>query len=509
VPLTDEQQAIVDAVGAGHSLVGKALAGTGKTFALRAATGVVDGKALLLAYNRSIALEARRTFPDNVTVLTGHALAYRHIGHQYRDRISTSAWEIREGLGERFDTELRAAGPRSQSLSMALETMDAFLCSRARRVDGTHVPPEIAFTRVDPLKAIEIAQAMYDDLSRVNCELKVSHDLYLKVFSQSSPRLAYDLICFDEGQDLNGSLTQLAAAQNGAQQVFIGDDYQSIYSWRGSYNALDRLALPVYPLTQSWRFGDAIATAANAVLEVRQSDLRLRGNPAVSSSLGRVADPDVILTRTNAGAFKAAIEAAQTLGTAEKICFYGGPDRVMHTIDAAYALFCGEPLPRSRPPELRFFSSWAQLQAATEFREGKAFLPLVSLIETYNTQIPELTAAVRERITPHESEAKRVISTAHAFKGREAPQVRLGDDFSPFITRDERTGVVSLDVEEANLMYVALTRAQRRLDPTPASAALTESLTLGREHADTLTLKVPQSALRDRVHDRQPVAASR
>jgi hypothetical protein len=86
---TAEQQAIVDAYSATKNLVIEAGAGTGKTSTLRmTAAARPQRRATYIAYNRAIADDARRSFPPNVQCATAHALAFRAIGRQFRDRLN-------------------------------------------------------------------------------------------------------------------------------------------------------------------------------------------------------------------------------------------------------------------------------------------------------------------------------------------------------------------------------------------------------------------------------------
>ena len=70
--------------------------------------------------------------------------------------------------------------------------------------------------------------------------------------------------------------------------------------------------------------------------------------------------------------------------------------------------------------------------------------------------------------------AERVLATAHKAKGLEWPEVRLAPDFPslaeldavgpdgvPWLTAEERD-------QELHLLYVAATRARRRLEPNEA-----------------------------------------
>lgn len=75
------------------------------------------------------------------------------------------------------------------------------------------------------------------------------------------------------------------------------------------------------------------------------------------------------------------------------------------------------------------------------------------------------------------------FTTAHKSKGREWPQVRVEDDFRP--TEDEDGNWIGLTTEEQNLLYVACTRAQLRLEYNPqASKYIQRWMSEAREYDD-------------------------
>jgi len=58
------------------------------------------------------------------------------------------------------------------------------------------------------------------------------------------------------------------------------------------------------------------------------------------------------------------------------------------------------------------------------------------------------------------------VSTVHKAKGLEWPQVLMSSDFNQFVELEK--GKPIIDMEEACIMYVALTRAQEKLLLSPA-----------------------------------------
>ena len=57
-------------------------------------------------------------------------------------------------------------------------------------------------------------------------------------------------------------------------------------------------------LSQSFRFGPAIAAEANKWLQLLDAPLRLRGFDRIPSTVGPIACPDAVLCRTNAEAVR-------------------------------------------------------------------------------------------------------------------------------------------------------------------------------------------------------------
>ena len=80
---TAEQQLVIDAFTstARPTLVVQAGAGCGKSSTLKMAAQAQPGRrGLYIAYNRALALEAKRDFPASVECRTAHSLAFGPVG---------------------------------------------------------------------------------------------------------------------------------------------------------------------------------------------------------------------------------------------------------------------------------------------------------------------------------------------------------------------------------------------------------------------------------------------
>lgn len=112
------------------------------------------------------------------------------------------------------------------------------------------------------------------------------------------------------------------------------------------------------------------------------------------------------------------------------------------------------------------FETWGELREYAEFDPaGRDLLPLVELVDEHGT---EALLCALDRLSPEDS-AEVTVSTAHRAKGREWARVRIADDFTAPEDLDERhedeTPVPGpIDIDEARLAYVAVTRARSLLD---------------------------------------------
>jgi len=88
---TPEQRAAREVFASGEDLALIAGAGTGKTSTLVPMGSATRKRGLYVAFNRSIADDAKRRFGRNVECRTAHSLAYQAGRHAYRERLSASA----------------------------------------------------------------------------------------------------------------------------------------------------------------------------------------------------------------------------------------------------------------------------------------------------------------------------------------------------------------------------------------------------------------------------------
>jgi ABC-type transport system involved in cytochrome c biogenesis ATPase subunit len=76
---TEEQQVAVNKFLTGRPLKIAAFAGAGKTTTLRMLAEATRSRGVYLAFNKSIATEAKEKFPRSVDCRTTHAIAFRAV----------------------------------------------------------------------------------------------------------------------------------------------------------------------------------------------------------------------------------------------------------------------------------------------------------------------------------------------------------------------------------------------------------------------------------------------
>lgn len=466
--LTDEQREIVARVEAGDSLKVEALAGTGKTSTFEAIGRAIPTRGMLyIAFNKSVQEEAQQRMPGNVESRTAHSLAYASVGKKFGERVVRNIFALKRGLLPVLETEGRKAGkPGKGYVVPVLDAIGEFQMTADATIEGKHLADGVT----DPDWALTLTRAAWAAMVDPDGKTPITDSTYLKLWQLSRPKLRRDVILLDEAQDTDPCLLDVFMRQQ-TQRVVVGDEHQAIYEWRGAINAMRAMGFPSLPLTQSWRFGPTIAEYANRVLAAKRAKLRVRGRTDGDDlvCVEHERCPDVVLARTNVGLVGEALILADSGKT---IAVVGGLAQLVRQIEAAYELYRTN---RTGHPAFGVFDSWAELVEASETQQGQSYRPFVQLIQSHRNSIPAVCSRLSSAERP-EGQADVLLCTAHRFKGREGEHVRLSGDFRPFV--EERDCRVTLDEPEANLDYVAITRARSVLNLADFAPAFADSCRL-------------------------------
>ncbi|WP_228924553.1 UvrD-helicase domain-containing protein [Streptomyces sp. DH7] len=492
VRATGEQGAARDAFAGGSDLALVAGAGTGKTSTLVLMGGATRRRGLYVAFNKPIADEAKARFGSNVRCSTSHSLAYRAVGRYFQDRLKASQHmplkRTAQLLG--FDRDLAVGKRRLKATTQArlvMEMVQRFCWSTDEQVAARHLG---RVNGLDDAGVQYLAQVLlrrvrwaWEDICSPGGVLPFKHDHYLKMWALTRPRLPADFVLLDEAQDTNPVLEEIFLAQD-AQRVCVGDPAQQIYEWRHAKDIMSSFPGRRLELTQSFRFGPAIAQVANRWLRAADSTMQLTGHATGESGLGRVEVPDAVLCRGNGDALA---EVLRFLDAGVPVALAGGGKPLLKIAEAAIDLKAGR---RTSHHELCLFSSWGEVQEYAEQDSAAAELKaIVELVDAYGPQ--QIIVAVSRMVD--EDQAQVVVSTVHKSKGREWNRVRIGDGFTPV---DEHAAAArGLHAAEARLAYVAVTRARRLLGTTGLTWAEAQLRRPDRASADHTPEGVALAAL--------------
>lgn len=467
---TEEQAKILAAVFEGHQvLMIEAGAGTGKTSTLKMIGRALPGKGQYTAFNSNLVAESKEKFVGtNVDCNTTHSLAFREEGKRFSHRLGgnrikaaqvarilgITSFVIGEGETKKTIAPAILASQVLGAIKKFCQSADKeILAEHFRYLDGIDVPEAEGHKGMSNNRRVReyllpFARKAWADLSDPDGQLPFAHDHYVKIWQLGdNPRISADYILLDEAQDTAPVMLDILSRQK-CPVILVGDSAQQIYEWRGAINALAAFPeAPRYLLSQSFRFGEAIAAVANAILDQLQEPtaLRLKGLASILSVVAPLDNPTTILCRTNAVAIAKLLGA---IAEGKKPFLIGGGADVSSFVEAAQELISGQP---TGHPDLACFGTWKEVQEYIKTAEGEDLKLMVTIIDRFGAQV--ILDALRGM--NKEEDADLVISTGHKSKGREWDYVQLASDFP---TRD-RCGDAEL-----KLLYVMCTRAKLGLD---------------------------------------------
>lgn len=442
----------------------RAYAGTGKTTTAGDMLRLTAQELMLyITFNKQAQLEADGRFGRVAKCRTMNSLAwdYRFRSRCYppkgtprlRGRDQAKVMRI---IGAQRLAE-RVLAPE-QLAPLVMRTLRNYSYSADETILARHVPKKLNnFTREDLAVLQEvippIARRMWtSDIISPAGVLPFCQDFLVKMWALTRPRLPFDRIIIDEAQDTNPCFAAVMDAQRHAMRWYIGDGYQQLYAFRGAVSALDRFDVDVdLHLTQSFRFGPAVASEANVWLRLLGAPAPLIGTPGIPSVIGAFPHPDAILCRTNA---EAILQVMDQLEAGRRVAVAGGVSELKNLTLGARDLQNGKP---AEHPDLYGFTTWGQVQDFVDSDDPDAedLQVFVRLVDKHS---PDGLLAILEQVVDKPENADVVVSTIHKAKGLEYDRIRIGEDFNA-----PKPGSL-LSPETGRLTYVGVTRAKLGLD---------------------------------------------
>lgn len=460
-----------------------AVAGAGKTSTLEMMANAVVAPSLYLCFNKSNADEAKGRFPKHVDCRTGHSAAFvwgpgRRLSSKLNRpkggyvNVAFTGSEIARFFNI-FDfvvhEDMRV--PAAYLGLLVRVTVARFEQSADAELSMHHVPKrdieerlKDAVASVNPIRELVFAHAKRLWAERINDKspVMITPDTYLKLYQLSKPVFhGTEVLYVDEYQDTTPCMHDIVMNQLPHMKVVVvGDARQAIYGWRGAVNAMNMVNFKESALTKSFRYGQAVADVATAVLE---GAMKIQGLEAIKSVVGRTdvvdtTQPHTRLFRTNAALLTDALTA---IDAGIRIAIEIDTKDFCKLLESAVALYDRDKK-GVKHDKIVPYSDWDdlkneakhdnELSRVAKMVEGGTAVRAIRILQDFkNADDPHIT-----------------FTTAHKSKGREWKQVWLMDDFKTGFNEDgEWEG---LSEEEQNLLYVACTRAQERLQYNAVAA---------------------------------------
>jgi superfamily I DNA/RNA helicase len=443
-----------------------AFAGTGKTTSLvEYAKNNLNLKILYVAYNEAIVKESKTRFPSNTRVMTFHSLAYRHLGYKYNNKLQSYI-----PVNFVISALLLPKNNKSAMLSKILiKAIDKFCCSEFLNVeDGYYLVKDIIKNNYNERKFKFYLNKIWEKMKNIESPFPVTHDFYLKLYQLSNVELSYDVILFDESQDINSTAKSIVLYQHshGSKIIFVGDKYQNIYSsFRNTENIFDS-RLPnseIHYLTKSFRFGKNIANYINILLGFFNEKNKLSGNTLISSEVNYIDynSQYTIITRTNAMLIGHALSSIEKN---KKIYFLDNKKSLnFQKIIDVYNLYNGE-TKKILNPDVKRFLNFLVFEKMSLQNDNKENLFIIEIVKRYKNGLEDQIKLIKKHTTTNICDADVILTTAHKAKGLEFNQVIMANDFyNPF----DKKGLLkqNINMEELYVLYVAATRATYNLKP--------------------------------------------
>ena len=410
--LTNEQIEIINSKG---NIKINAVAGSGKTTTIieYARTRPPQTKILYLAFNKSVKQEAQKKFIDkginNVKVLTAHSLAFGRMvmGTIYENKVKKTeyrSYEIAELL------ELRGNGEKHAEYIVAnhVQKFLAYFCnSNKKNIQELNYLDIVADSKAKAFvrnfyEYIETAtKLLYDKMDKA--EIEITHDFYLKKYQLSNPKLRFDYILFDEGQDASPAMLDIFLKQD-ATKVIVGDAHQQIYAWRFAVNSLEQAEFKSYNLSTSFRFSQDIANLAIEILKWKNNIADFKPIPIIGKGTTKEIVTQAVLARTNLGLLQKAIRYVTEKNKVKQIYFEGNINSYTYADDGASLydvlhLFNNKNA-LIKDKLIRQMNDLKELEDYIEKTEDVQLGIMVDIVKEFGNEIPAKIRALKDRHVP-------------------------------------------------------------------------------------------------------------
>ncbi|QKF78053.1 UvrD-helicase domain-containing protein [Arcobacter defluvii] len=482
--LTKEQEEIINSQELSFKI--NAVAGSGKTTTLlEYAKRNSNLKILYLAYNKSLQISLQEKLKDYnlpyMHISTIHSLAYNRIEAYNYNLAHDLKNQIIENLLIKHELTVnqKAYYPIPEYIALMKDLVNFYCNSSLIALDSKLLE---SYKKQSDLGA-KILELLNKNEKRVIEHLKTilsamknkiidaTHDFYLKMFylnKKISTNLPYDLILVDEAQDISDVMIGIVENQS-CRRIYVGDSFQQIYTFRFATNALNKINLPSYDLTKSFRFGDNFAKVLqnnlNSLYEINSSKLLKISGLEKTTLIGKnhidFSKPFCVIARSTFGLIQ---QLVYFIHDKKKIYFEGGYNSYSFMNQTVYSIFYLKQKKNDKITidEIKDFETINELEQFAKDTKNQDYLNIIKFINTYGDNIFEINKKIKEFLVSDKKDADIIFTTTHKSKGLEYEQVVMADDFiskKEIVNTKNRLSYQKAN-EELNIYYVAATRAK-------------------------------------------------
>lgn len=451
----------------GHLII-EAYAGSGKTSTLiESFKHVPRGKKIIaLAFNKIIAEELKERAPSYVQASTFHSLGMRAIRQRYKtvQVDDNKTFKIVQTL---VDDE------KNYDLVNNICDTVAF-CKYGLQDTPAQIEKLIFRFGIDlcDLELKEFISIVIKTLGLCKTQLdKIDfNDMCFLPFALNLPFEQFDVVACDEYQDLNKSQLVMAkrVLKPGGRMIFVGDTNQSLYSWRLSDTSVitevrEQETTKTLPLPISYRCPQqVISFAKHWVPDIACPETAINGEVSdiTLEGLFSKAKPGCfVLSRTNAPMIKLAMRFIRE----------GKPANIRgRDIGKSLSYLIKKSKKKRMDAFLTWLEKWRDDEVKLLTAKGISsenvldkYECLASLCEDHET-LDDVLKRIDEMFTDKTEKQIIQFSTVHKSKGLERDDVFLLRWTFP-LWLDEKLAMIERPNENANIVYVAFTRAKKRL----------------------------------------------
>lgn len=470
---SDEQNAIFAWFASSQgNLIVQARAGTGKTTTIKQAFSHApeQGQLLYAVFNKKNQKEAAEKITDaRVTVRTLHSLGFWFIKNVWANAQPDDAVETARivDTGHMVSEDIAGIIVRivgfCKNLFTGIPDVNAVLEVMDARNLGAPEGCELSDTKLAQIAIDVLNESLKQDVfGRVSF-----NDMVWLPVAAGWVKPTFDLVVIDEAQDMNMPQLMMAEKSCKGRICVVGDDRQAIYGFRGAASdgmhlMKQRLNAAQLGLTITYRCPKSVVALAQEIVPDYSAAPSAPEGDVIAASMEQATESltvgDAVLSRLN----------APLMGIALSLLRRGIPARIEgRDIGKQLAGMVRKLKAKSVPDFFKRVSTWGDKQIARIVAGGGKHAQ--SKAELINDQVETLTAVAEgcknveeiiARITNmfEDSDSARrpavVCSSVHKAKGLEWGKVVLVA--ASFKNKNKSQ-------EEANIYYVAVTRAKRTL----------------------------------------------